>query len=251
MKYFLPFLFIVVLINPYEVSSKILHVGAGFKYPDLNGALQNVAMGDTILVHQGVYTGGIYFDNLKGSAESPISIVASGEVIFQRSSTAWQFTDAAHLHIQGIEFSRQLANGVNFDDGVTYQSPSNHIVFEDCTFRDIQATGNNDLLKLSGVDDFEIGNCRFINGSPGGSGIDMVGCHNGLITKCRFENQGSNSIQAKGGTSDIRIEANFFNNGGQRAVNLGGSTGLAFFRPLDARYEAARLKVYSNVYTGS
>jgi len=251
MKSFLRLLLMVVLIWPNGVNAKILHVGAGFKYPDLNGALQDVTMGDTILVHQGVYAGGIYFENLKGSAEKPISIVAYGEVIFQGGSTAWQFTDAAHLHIQGIVFGRQSANGVNFDDGGTYQSPSHHIVFEDCTFRDIQATGNNDLLKLSGVDDFEIRNCQFMNGSPGGSGIDMVGCHNGLITKCRFENQGSNSIQAKGGTSDIRIEANFFKNGGQRAVNLGGSTGLAFFRPLDARYEAARLKVYSNIFTGS
>lgn len=198
MKYFLLFLFMVVLIYPNEVNAKILHVGAGFKYADLNGALQTVAMGDTILVHQG----DLRWWNLFRKPERQCR-KANFNYWFRRSDFPGR------------------------------------------------STGNNDLLKLSGVDDFEIRNCRFINGSPGGSGIDMVGCHNGLITKCRFENQGSNSIQAKGGTSDIRIEANFFKNGGQRAVNLGGSTGLAFFRQLDARYEAARLKVYSNVFTGS
>jgi hypothetical protein len=62
---------------------------------------------------------------------------------------------------------------------------------------------------------------------------------------------GSNAIQAKGGTRNIRIEANFFRNCGQRTLNLGGSTGLQFFRPLDAPYEAADLKVYSNVFIGS
>lgn len=90
-----------------------------------------------------------------------------------------------------------------------------------------------------------------MNGSPGGSGIDMVGCHDGIIRNCHFENLGSNSIQAKGGTSNIRIEANVFQNGGLRALNLGGSTGLQFFRPIDAAYEAADLKVYSNIFIGS
>jgi Right handed beta helix region len=241
----------VVIAGTFSANAGILHVGAGFKFPDLNSAFRSVSIGDTILVHQGTYKGAIYFENLKGSAEKPISIFATGEVVFQGGSTAWQLTDAAFLNIRGFVFTAQTANGVNFDDGGTYESPSHHIIFEDCTFRDIQATGNNDLLKLSGVDYFEIRNCRFINGSPGGSGIDMVGCHNGIITNCRFENQGSNSIQAKGGTSDIRIEANLFKNGGQRAVNLGGSTGLEFFRPLDATYEAARLRVYSNIFSGS
>jgi len=241
----------VVIAGTFSANARILNVGAGFQYPDLNAAFRAVLMGDTILVHQGTYKGAIYFENLNGSAEKPISIFATGEVVFQGGSTAWQLTDAAFLNIRGFVFTTQTANGVNFDDGGTYESPSHHIIFEDCTFRDIQATGNNDLLKLSGVDYFEIRNCRFINGSPGGSGIDMVGCHNGIISNCRFENQGSDSIQAKGGTSDIRIEANLFKNGGQRAVNLGGSTGLEFFRPLDATYEAARLRVYSNIFSGS
>lgn len=186
-------------------------MGQVFRYSELNSAFLEVSSGDTIFVHKVVYYHRrvYFFENMRGTEDKPISIFAAGEVIFQGGSTAWQFTDAAHLHVQGIVFSRQSANGVNFDDGGTYHAPSHHIVFEDCTFRDIQATGNYNLLKLLGVDDFEIKNCRFINGSPGGSGIDMVGCHNRLITKCRFENQESNSIQTKGGTSDIRIEANF------------------------------------------
>jgi hypothetical protein len=134
------------------------------------------------------------------------------------------------------------------DDGGSYTTPSHHIVFDSCTFRNIKATGNNDLLKLSGVDFFEIKNCIFLNGATGGSGIDMVGCHEGSITGSRFENQGSNSIQAKGGSKNIRIA---FKNGGQRTLNLGGSTNLKMFRPLDARYEAAQLMVYSNIIIGS
>lgn len=104
---------------------------------------------------------------------------------------------------------------------------------------------------MSGVDVFEIRNCKFLNGAAGGSGIDMVGCHDGLIEGNRFENLGSNSIQAKGGSKNIRIAYNYFSNGGKRTLNLGGSTNLQLFRPIDARYEAAQLNVYSNIFIGS
>jgi hypothetical protein len=62
---------------------------------------------------------------------------------------------------------------------------------------------------------------------------------------------GSNSIQAKGGTSDIQILRNRFENGGARALNLGGSTGLSFFRPQNATSEAENIQVIANVIKGS
>jgi hypothetical protein len=230
-----------------------LHVGIGQPYATIEQAAPEAVPGDTLLVHAGDYQGGMYIADLQGTAEDLIYIlVAPGEVVFYTGgSNAWQFTDAAYLHIEGFIFQGQTGNGVNFDDGGTYDTPAHHIVFANCTFRNINASGNNDLLKLSGMDNFEIRNCVFLNGSAGGSGIDMVGCHEGSIHDNHFENQGSNSIQAKGGTSHIRIERNFFKNGGSRVLNLGGSTGLQFFRPLDAPYEAAELKVYSNVFIGS
>jgi len=41
-------------------------------------------------------------------------------------------------------------------------------------------------------------------------------------------------VQAKGGTSEVVIQACTFLGAGQRAINVGGSTGLEFFRPRDA-----------------
>ena len=89
-------------------------------------------------------------------------------------------------------------NGVNVDDGGNYDTPTHHIVFRYCQWKDMNATGNNDQLKLSGVDYFQIANCSFENGSSGGSMVDMVGCHNGIFRSNTFNNGGSNSIQAKG-----------------------------------------------------
>lgn len=252
-KTFVGSLLLFLLCHSQVASAMLLEVGSGYPYSTLEAAANDAAAGDTILVHAGTYPGGIYIANLQGTASDWIYIHAApgAVVIYDGGTNAWQFTDAAYLHISGFVFQHQVGNGLNFDDGGSYESPAHHVIFENCTFRDMNASGNNDLLKLSGLDSFEIRNCLFFNGSAGGSGIDMVGCHDGLIRNNHFENLGSNSIQAKGGTANIRIEANFFKNGGARALNLGGSTGLQFFRPINAPYEAAELKVYSNVFIGS
>jgi hypothetical protein len=231
----------------------VLHVGTTQTYATLSQAAAVVTAGDTIMIHGGTYAGGTYISNLQGTAGDEITIMPSpgDTVIYNGGGTAWQLTDAAYLRIYGIIFQQQTANGFNMDDGGTYATPSHNVLFDSCTFRNINATGNNDLLKLSGLDTFEIKNCVFINGAAGGSGIDMVGCHYGVIKDCHFENMGSNAIQAKGGTQYIRMERNLFKNCGQRAVNLGGSTGLQYFRPIDATFEAADLQVYSNIFIGS
>jgi hypothetical protein len=230
-----------------------LHIGAGFPYANFEAAAAVAQPGDTILFHAGTHSGGQYVANLQGTANAWIYIGnAPGETaIIEGGNNAIQLSDPAYLHISGLIFQQQTANGFNTDDGGSYGTPAHHIIFENCTFRDISASGNNDLLKLSGLDDFEIKDCTFLNGAAGGSGIDMVGCHRGTIEGNYFENLGSNCIQAKGGTQYIRIQGNFFKNGGQRSLNLGGSTGLEFFRPLDAPFEAADIQVYSNIISGS
>ena len=81
--------------------------------------------------------------------------------------------------------------------------------------------------------------------------IDMVGCHQGIIRHNQFTNGGSNAIQAKGASYDITIMQNTFKNAGQRAINIGGSTGAAYFRPLNAKYESKDIKVWSNFFSGS
>lgn len=232
--------------------SQTLHVGAGQAYANLSQAVAAVQPGDTIEIHAGTYAGGLFFANLQGEADAWITIrnAANETVIFEGGSNAVQLTDPAYLRWQGLIFQHQSGNGFNTDDGGTYNSPAHHIVFDGCIFRDISASGNNDLLKLSGLDSFEVRNCQFLNGAAGGSGADMVGCHYGVFDNNYFENQGSNCIQAKGGTAWIRIQGNFFKDGGQRALNLGGSTGLQFFRPDTAHYEAAHLQVFSNIFVG-
>lgn len=236
-----------------KLAAKVIEVCPTCPIRNLENATLNIQPGDTIMMRSGVYTTSSYISNLQGTNDKWITITAKDdeEVIFRGQSTAMQLSDPAYLRISKLNFESQTANGVNIDDGGSYNSPANNILIENCEWRSMNATGNNDMLKMSGVDNFIIRNCKFSNGSAGGSGIDMVGCHYGIIENCIFENQGSNSIQNKGGTSQITIQNNLFINGGLRTLNIGGSTGLEFFRPLTAKYEAKEIFVYSNIFIGS
>ncbi|MDF1867219.1 MAG: T9SS type A sorting domain-containing protein [Saprospiraceae bacterium] len=244
---------ILFLLSYYLMNATTLHIGNGFPYTNLEQVAPDAQPGDTILFHEGTHLGGQYIFELQGSVNAWIYIMnAPNETaVLEGGNNAIQFVDPAYLHVSGLIFQHQTGNGVNTDDGGDYSTPAHHVIFENCTFQDMSANGNNDLLKLSGLDFFEIRNCTFLNGADGGSGIDMVGCHNGVIEDNYFENMGTNCIQTKGGAQYIRIEGNFFRNGGNRTLNLGGSTGLQFFRPDTAHFEAADLQVYSNVIVGS
>lgn len=240
---------LLLLLFPAFLSANQLRVCSDCNYTSISSAANDALPGDTILVI-GTMTKGDQISELRGKPNDWIYIIGENNANYGGGNTGIQLSDCEYLNISNITIKGQLSNGVNIDDAGSFDTPTHHIKIDNCTFRDIAGTGNNDLLKLSGFDDFEITNCNFINGSPGGSGIDMVGCHNGLIANNYFENMGSNSIQAKGGTSDIKITRNMFINGGNRAINLGGSTGLAYFRPQVAKTESQDISVFSNIFVG-
>ncbi len=55
----------------------------------------------------------------------------------------------------------------------------------------------------------------------------------------------------KGGTADVVVEKCHFLNAGERPLNAGGSTDADFFRPRNAKHEAARLIMRNNTIEGS
>ena len=110
MKYFI-FCYLVLQFS-FSLEAATLHVGAGFPYTTLQLAIQDVMPGDTIIVHEGTYPGGIYIENLQGATLQWISLFAADgkTVIFEGGTNAWQFTDAAYLHIRGFIFQHQTGN---------------------------------------------------------------------------------------------------------------------------------------------
>lgn len=74
------------------------------------------------------------------------------------------------------------------------------------------------------------------------------------ITGCTFRHRANDSgtgIQTKGGSKNITIQRCRFDNAGSRAVNIGGSTGLRYFRPKPNGYEAKDIIVEDCTFIGS
>jgi hypothetical protein len=241
---------ILLVTLPSVVFSAVIEVGPGKTYATPEAAALVANPGDTILIFPSIYSAGNFISNLHGNENQYIYFIGVDPetVIFAGGTEGLHFSDISYIHIEGLRFTGHTGNGMNIDDGGTFDTPTHHVRVINCHFYDMGAQGNNDFLKMSGVDQFWVSECSFVNAADGGSGIDMVGCHDGKIEKCTFKDMGSNSIQAKGGTQFIEITQNWFEDGGQRALNLGGSTGLQFFRPQNATFEAADLDVYANVF---
>jgi hypothetical protein len=221
----------------------------------LRGALRRARPGDTITLAAGNYGSGISISKLSGTKKKPITITGADKAkppVFSGGAQAMHLVDCNYLVLRNIKVSGCRINGINADDGGSFDTPSVGIVFDNVTIEDVGPRGNKDGLKLSGLDEFTVKNCTL--SGWGGSAIDMVGCHNGVIEKCRFIGKKgysqSSGIQAKGGSENVLIRQNFFKNAGTRAVNIGGSTGLRFFRPKLRDYEAKAIKVVGNHFVG-
>lgn len=229
-------------------------------FQTLSRAVQNIRPGDAVRLLPGTYSPGNHLANLSGTAENPIwlgGVPGEARPLIEGGSTAIQLSRVRFLVLENLEISGASANGVNCDDGGDYANPdaTRHVLFRNLFIHDIGTGGNNDGLKLSGVDDYFVLDCEFARMSAGGSGIDHVGCHGGLIARCSFTDMGSNAIQCKGGSEDIEIRWNRFIRGGSRAINIGGSTGFAFFRPplsaTSPNWEAKNIRVLANLFSGS
>jgi hypothetical protein len=223
-------------------------------------AVAKAVPGTRILLAPGEYAGGFHFSNLRGETNRPIIIAASDSAklpVINGGGTGIHFTDPLFVELRDLIITGWSGNGLNIDDGASFDSPARAVVLHHLVVTNTGPRGNRDGVKLSGLVDFRIECCVIEGwGIGGGSGIDMVGCHQGAIVSNVFrhtDNVGSTGVQCKGGTSRIKIQRNRFENAGGRGVNIGGSTGLQFFRPpLAAEHcEARDIRVEGNTFIGS
>ncbi len=238
----------------------ILFVSAGLARADvvvvrdadsLRSALRELKPSTTLRVGSGVYPGG---HSVIGIEKLTIEAFDSEQPpVFKGGATAFQFSRCHELTLRHLRITGQSINGLNLDDGGNLANPVLGITLDHIDVSDIGPKGNCDAIKCSGLNKATIRDCTITGW--GGQGIDFVGCHQSLITGCRFVgNEGfsaSAGIQLKGGTSDVTVEKCHFINAGERPLNLGGSTGMAYFRPQGAKYEATRLLVRDNIIEGS
>ena len=252
------FLFLLIFLNLSFVLNADLCYSATIEVSsvaELKTVFKTLNPGDSIKILPGTYNRGIYFNNLHGTANAPIIIFGSdpdNPPIFETYGEGIKVVNSSYFKFKNLVFQGSSKNGINISDGGKVEEPSHHIVLENILVKNIGPKGNKDALKLSGVDHFLVRNSHFEGW--GGSGIDMVGCHNGVIEGNSFiRKEGyrtANGIQMKGGSRSILVQNNFFQNAGTRIVQIGGATGLKYFRPMETNYESKDIIVAGNTFIG-
>ncbi len=235
---------------------------AGNPYATIEHAANLATPGTAVRVHAGTYSGGHYIADLAGTATAPIWIGgAPGEArpVIQGGGEAIHLVRARYLVVHGLEVSGPTDNGINCDDGGDYANDlaTHDVIFRNLYIHDVGTGGNQDCLKLSGLNHYFVLDNEFHDCGGGGSGsaVDHVGCHHGLLARNEmYSLAGGNAVQNKGGSEDIEIRWNVMTDAGERAVNMGGSTGFTYFRPpLDTSAENAEaidIRVIGNVIEG-
>lgn len=231
---------------------------------EFRAAVRAAIPGTRIEVAAGEYEGGFFFENLRGEKGRPIVIAGAEPANPPRiigGGGGLMLNNPMFVELENLTFSGTKGNGLNVADGGKFSREPRGLVLRGLRITDVGPQGNVDGIKLSGLVGFRVENCTIERwGSGGGSGIDMVGCHDGLIAGCvfRHSSDAGSGIQAKGGSSKIVVRQNRFEHAGERAVNIGGSTGLEYFRPPLEQWpagvpksEARQIVVEGNTFIGS
>ncbi|MFI5384588.1 MAG: right-handed parallel beta-helix repeat-containing protein [Fimbriimonadales bacterium] len=211
----------------------------------LRAAVAQAKPGARILIEPGDYAG-LYMTDLHGTASAPIVIGGADPANPPHFVAPIQFQSVSYIEFRDFAIVGASGNAIGVDDGGKRESPAHHITLRNLQIADVPGGGSNGI-KLAGVDDFRIERCTVERW--GGCAVDMVGCHRGVIESCRFEKGGGVGVQAKGASADVTVRRCAFADYGGRGVNIGGSTGIPYFRPPlekvppGSRYEAKDIVV--------
>ncbi|MCO5165295.1 MAG: right-handed parallel beta-helix repeat-containing protein [Planctomycetes bacterium] len=246
-----PLLASALLAAPAAATTIDVHDDEG-----LRAALRRLGPGVTVRLAPGEYRGGLHAADVAGAPDRPAVLEAADPErppVIVGGQNGLHLSRPAHVVVRGLVLRGATGNGLNVDDGGRLDGGAVGVVLERLRVERVGPTGNHDAIKLSGVTRFVVRGC--VLEGWGGSGVDMVGCHDGLIEGCRFEGlpgcSQANGVQAKGGTSRLVVRRCTFVDAGPRAINVGGSTGLEYFRPPDADCEARDITVEGCRFRGS
>jgi Right handed beta helix region len=217
---------------------------------ELRNALGKLKAGTTLKIAPGTYRGGLSVSGVEQLVVEAADPERPPE--FVGGTNAWQFSRCDRLVVRNLVCRSQTGNGLNIDDGGERKRPVRGVRIEKVTVLETGPRGNFDAIKCSGLTDLVIEDCR-IEGW-GGQAIDFVGCHDATIRRCRITGRDGFSQatgpQFKGGSQNVVIEDCVLRNAGQRPIHAGGSTGVDYFRPPGAKYEARNITIRRNVIVG-
>ncbi len=198
----------------------------------------------------------MYISGPHGTAFQPIVIAAvdpSQPPIIRGGNECLKLQSPQHIELRNLIFEGANSNGLNIDDSGRNDFSAHHVKLRNLVIREVGKGGNQDGLKMSGVSDFVIEKLTVDGWSQDGQAIDLVGCRDGKVEDCFLDgkNVGRVGFQAKGGSRDILVQNCRFERVTDRSLNIGGKTGLKFFRPEPQGFEAKDVTITGCTIVGS
>lgn len=252
-SFLLAVLVALVAASPAAVAEQRVVTGT----QELRDALDTAAPGDEIVLNPGSYEGGLSREGLRGVTIRSADV--RNQAVIEGGGFGLMLSDPEDVTLLNLVFRNQDDNGLNIDDAGSYETPATGVRLIGITVKDLKNAGNHDGIKLAGVQNFVIDSVTVENWGNGGSAIDFVGCHHGLVQNSHLKHDsldiGGSGIRPKGGSKDIVIRANRIELpiGKGRAIQAGGSTDPEFFRFADgdSGYEARDIVMDGNVLIGA
>ncbi|TVQ50970.1 MAG: right-handed parallel beta-helix repeat-containing protein [Phycisphaerales bacterium] len=225
--------------------------------------------GDQIILMPGRHRPA-HFDDLQGTANRPITIRGlsrSHPSTIEAQREGIRLRRCQHIEIRDLTITGATVSGIEVVDDaperVGAEPYESHITIRNVRVLNTGPTGRRHAVRLKGIADVTVKDSHFE--AWGGSAVAIIGCHRVTITDCTMvgrENFGQlNAVQARAGSSAVRIENCTIRDAGLTAIALGGVSDPVEFRPAlqdedgstgsrSLRYELDQVSVRQNLIQG-
>ena len=221
---------------------------------ELTTALRWGAPGEEYLLAPGVYTRSTAFTTgdygLIGLPDHPITFRAldpnnppeiQGNLVLQ---------SPRYVKLKDIRFT-EPPSGHNLNIYPNYWLPPTDVELENLYFKSAPSLTSMANIKATRMDNLVVRNSTFEGW--GDQAIDTIGVWGGVIENNTFIGlpgyRQRTGLQLKGETRDLVVRNNYFENAGDRVIQIGGNTDKWLFRG-PAEFEAVNVEVYGNRMVG-
>ena len=104
----------------------------------LRAAVRNARPGVRIQILPGRYQPGVYLSRVCGTADQPIVIEGADPdqpPLFEGGSQGWHLSDCQYVTLRNLAVRGQRTNGINVDDGGSYETPRGGSCWSGSAFR--------------------------------------------------------------------------------------------------------------------
>ncbi len=261
------FLFVLASMAPAADAQGIQHlISPGDHWADLADRLRP---GDQIILMPGRHRPA-HFDDLQGTANRPITIRGlsrSHPSTIEAQREGIRLRRCQHVEIRDLTITGATVSGIEVVDDAPERAGAepfeSHITIRNVRVLNTGPTGRRHAVRLKGVADVAVKDSHFE--AWGGSAVAIIGCQRVMISDCTMIGRAGfgqlNAVQARAGSTAVRIENCTIRDAGLTAFALGGVSDPEDFRPAlqdeddstgsrSLRHELDQVRVQHNLIQG-